>query len=56
MKKYQVTANDAILGEYVAENEKEARDLAAEDAGYDSEEDMEYRLGQESQMAATLIL
>ena len=55
MNKYEVTANGAVFGCYGANTEEEARNLCAQDAGYDNETDMELQLGQESQLEARKI-
>jgi hypothetical protein len=49
---YQVTANDIIVGTYAAETAAEACRLAAQDVGYESEEDMEDQLGEPSDLEA----
>lgn len=52
MFKYKIIANGTILGIYEASCAQEARDLCAQDAGYSSEEDMENRLEQPSELEA----
>jgi hypothetical protein len=53
MAKYEVSANDAVFGIYVAENEQHARDICARDAGYDSEAEMIDSLERPSELRAT---
>lgn len=55
MSQYQVVANGTDFGAYEAESAQIARDLCAQDAGYKSEADMAERLGQSSELMATLI-
>lgn len=55
MNKYEVTANGIVFGVYEANTEEEARNLCAQDAGYDNETDMELQLGQGSQLEARKI-
>ena len=50
MSKFRVYANDGDFGVYEADSEQHARDLCAQDAGYESEEDMVLRLEQPSEM------
>ena len=52
MTTYQVEANGTVMGTYTAESEQEARDLCAQDAGYESEADMELQLGAPSELMA----
>jgi len=52
MKTYQVHANGMLCGLYSANSEQEARDLAAIDAGYDSEADMESQIEKASELVA----
>jgi len=52
MTTYAVHANACDFGLIVANSEQEARDLAAQMAGYDSEADMVERLGQPSDIVA----
>lgn len=52
MTTYEVSANSTIFGTYEADSEQAARDLCAQDAGYESEADMERRLEQESELVA----
>ncbi len=54
MTKYTVAANDIEFGTYEADSEQAARDLCAQDAGYKSEADMEDKLGQSSELVATI--
>ncbi len=51
--KFQVTANACDFGLIEAADAQEARDLAAQMAGYKSESDMETQLGQASEIIAT---
>ena len=51
--KYEVSANGQVFGIYEADSEQAARDLCAQDAGYDSESDMEAKLEQESELRAS---
>lgn len=55
MTKYIVEANGHEFGTYEASSEQEARDLCAQDAGYQSEADMVRRLDQPSDLVATAI-
>lgn len=50
--KYQVSANNCDFGVIEASTEQEARDKAAQMAGYASEADMAERLGQQSEIVA----
>ena len=50
--KYEVSANGQAFGIYEADSEQAARDLCAQDAGYESEADMEEKLEQESDLQA----
>lgn len=52
MTTYEVSANGTVFGTYEADSEQGARDLCAQDAGYESEEDMARRLEQESELVA----
>lgn len=52
MTKYQVSANGQVFGTYEADSEQDARDLCAQDAGYEGEVDMESRLEQPSELVA----
>lgn len=52
MSKYEVSANGTVFGIYEADSEQAARDLCAQDAGYESEEEMEKRLSQPSELEA----
>ena len=52
MTKYNVYANAAEFGIIEASSEQEARDKAAQVAGYESEADMVRRLEQESELVA----
>ena len=52
MSKYQVSANGTIFGVYEGENEQQARDLCAQDAGYESETDMVAALVEASDLVA----
>ena len=52
MNKYRVSANGQTLGDYLADTEQQARDLCANDAGYQSEVDMVRRLEQSSELIA----
>lgn len=54
MTKYIVSANGTEFGTYEADSEQAARDLCAQDAGYKSEADMVERLGQASDLIATI--
>ena len=49
---FTVTANGTHLGEYEARSQEEACDLCAQDAGYESVADMEYRLDEVSDLVA----
>lgn len=53
-KDYVVGANGHTFGTYRAYSAQEARDLCAQDAGYESEADMEEKLGQSSELVAEL--
>lgn len=55
MTKYIVEANGTEFGTYEASSEQEARDLCAQDAGYQSEADMAQRLKQPSELVATAV-
>lgn len=50
--KYQVSANDCDFGVIEADTEQEARDKAAQMAGYKSEADMVEMLNQPSEIVA----
>lgn len=50
MKKYTVTVNACDFGQIAAETAKDARDKAAQMAGYKCESDMEEQLGQASEI------
>ncbi|MCK6401244.1 MAG: hypothetical protein L6Q74_04935 [Sphaerotilus natans subsp. sulfidivorans] len=52
MTKFQVQANGAVFGVYEADDQQQARDLCAQDAGYDSEADMVEQLGSPSELVA----
>ncbi len=52
MTAYRVEVNGEVMGMYTAESEQEARDLCAQDAGYESEADMELQLGAPSNLVA----
>jgi hypothetical protein len=52
MTTYEVSANGTVFGTYEAESEQSARDLCAQDAGYESEADMVRRLEQDSELVA----
>ena len=52
MKNYEVSANGTVFGIYEADNEQAARDLCAQDAGYESESDMAERLEHPSEVEA----
>lgn len=52
MKTFNVHANACEFGLIEAETAQEARDMAAQMAGYDSEADMATRLGQPSEITA----
>lgn len=52
MSKYEVSANGTVFGTYEAESAQAARDLCAQDAGYESEADMVRRLEQASALVA----
>ncbi len=52
MTTYNVYANACEFGLVEAETAQEARDLAAQMAGYESEAEMEERLGQPSEIVA----
>jgi hypothetical protein len=54
MTQYQVRANGHVFGIYEANSEQEARDLCAQDAGYESEANMEDHLNQPSELAAVV--
>jgi len=49
---YEVSANGTVFGVFEADSEHAARDLCAQDAGYESEADMVRRLEQESELVA----
>lgn len=51
-RRYEVSANGTALGIYVGDDEQEARDACARDAGYKSEADMVERLEQQSALIA----
>ena len=53
MKTWQVTANACDFGLIEAETAQQARDIAAQDAGYKSEDDMVAQLGAPSEIVAT---
>jgi len=55
MVKFQVSANGMVFGIYEAATEQEARDLCAQDAGYDSEAGMEASLEQPSELVAETV-
>lgn len=55
MSKYEVSANGTVFGIYEADSEQAARDLCAQDAGYESEEEMGKRLEQPSELEAVVI-
>lgn len=52
MNTYAVSANGTVFGTYEADSEQQARDLCAQDAGYQSEADMVRRLEQPSELVA----
>lgn len=52
MTTYIVSANGMTLGTFEAASEQEARDLCAQDAGYQSEAEMVTRLEQPSELVA----
>ena len=52
MTKFNVAANACEFGMIEAATAQEARDLAAQMAGYESEADMVERLGQPSEIVA----
>ena len=52
MTTYEVSANGTVFGIFEADSEQAARDLCAQDAGYESEADMVRRLEQESELVA----
>ena len=52
MTTYEVSANGTVFGTYEADSKQAARDLCAQDAGYQSEADMESQLEQESELVA----
>lgn len=52
MTLYEVSANGAVFGLYGANSEQQARDLCAQDAGYQSEEEMIERLEELSELEA----
>ena len=52
MTKYNVYANAAEFGIIEANSDQEARDIAAQMAGYESEADMEKQLEQDSEIVA----
>ena len=49
-KKFTVWANSGVFGPYEAEDEQGARDACAQDAGYESEAQMEKALERESEL------
>lgn len=53
--KYEVSANGQVFGIYEADSDQEARDLCAQDAGYESEADMGAKLEQESELLASQV-
>jgi hypothetical protein len=53
MKAFNVVANACDFGIIEAETAQEARDIAAQDAGYKSEADMVARLGEPSEIVVT---
>jgi hypothetical protein len=53
--KFEVTANGAVFGIYEARDSQEARDLCAQDAGYQDEADMVCRLEQPSELWARVV-
>ncbi len=55
MNKYEVSANGHSFGIYDAHIEDEARDLCAQEAGYESEFEMVNRIDQPSELIAKLI-
>ena len=55
MKKYQVEANACDFGIIEASDEQDAKDQAAQMAGYKSEADMVAQLEQPSEIVATEI-
>lgn len=55
MNNYAVGANHVIFGAYPAETKQEASDLCAQDAGYESEQDMAEQLGEPSEQIADLV-
>lgn len=52
---YRVTANGVVMGDYGVNTAQEARDMAAQDAGYESEAEMVQRLDQPSELVAELL-
>ena len=52
MTKFNVYANEFEFGMIEAATQQEARDAAAQMAGYESEAEMEERLGQPSEIVA----
>lgn len=52
MATYEVSANGTDFGVFEAACEQEARDLCAQEAGYQSERDMELRLDESSALQA----
>ncbi len=50
MTQFQVIANGNVFGIYEAEDEQQARDLCAQDAGYDNEADMAAQLERASEL------
>lgn len=55
MPVYQVQVNGLVLGLYEADDEQDARDAAAQDAGYQSEADMAVQLDRPSELVAILL-
>lgn len=55
MAKFHVRANACDFGVIEATDEQNARDLAAEMAGYKSEEDMTKQIGQASEIVAVAV-
>lgn len=51
-KQFEVSANGTIFGVYAGENEQEARDNCAIDAGYKSEAEMDESLETASELIA----
>lgn len=52
---YEVSANGTVFGIYTADTEQAARDLCAQDAGYQNADEMASRLGQDSALVARRI-